>query len=87
MYMDEKVYSEEQLQKILEANRQAERWKAYGKQWFLEALAHTEGLVRQGAFPQEAHQVGQIVFRQFSINTESPAAQPEKKEEEPAQQD
>jgi hypothetical protein len=82
MYMaEQKTYTEEEMQKIVTATQVKNFWLAYGKQWFLESLSHTESLVRQGAFPQEAHQVGRMCFEQFMANTGITAA-PSKKEEE-----
>lgn len=75
------TYTKEEMQKILAAQRQQDIMMAYGKQWFMESLSHTENLVRQGAFPQEAHQVGQICFQQFMGNT-APKEEEKKPEDE-----
>ena len=79
---EQKTFTEEEVQKIIAAQRQNDLTMAYGKQWFLECLAHTANLVNQGAFPQEAHQVGQMCYRSFLGNTGAPAQPAEKKEEE-----
>jgi hypothetical protein len=84
MAEEKETYTKEEMQKIIAQTRQQDLMMAYGKQWFMESLAHTENLVRQGAFPQEAHQVGQICFQQFMGNT---GAQPEKKDEEKKPED
>ena len=81
--MEPKTYTEEEMQKMIAAAQQQQAITAFGKQWFMESLLHTENLVRQGAFPQEAHQVGQMCFQQFMANTGVPAA---KKEEEPKEE-
>ena len=56
----------------------------FGKQWFMEALAHTKSLVEQGAFPEEAHKVGlQIQYLFMVDNGLWKPKEPPKKEEPP----
>jgi hypothetical protein len=79
--MESKTYTEEELQSILKA----QAINTYGNQFFIEALAHTASLVRQGAFPQEAHQVGQMCYKQFMDNTQG-RPEPEKKVEKASEE-
>jgi hypothetical protein len=79
---EKKTYTEEELaQKIKDAQEGQARFD-YGRQWFLECLAHTANLVNQGAFPQEAHKMGQVFFQQFMMNMGAPQVPPAVKKEE-----
>ena len=68
--------------KIAEVRKQ-QQVADFGKQWFLEALSHTAGMVNRGEFPVEAHQVGQMCFQQFmGADGEKPRAEEEKSHEQ-----
>jgi hypothetical protein len=63
------MISEEEIEKRIAEEvakaRQAQMRADFGKQWFIEALSHTAGMVNRGEFPHEAHQVGQLCYQQF----------------------
>ena len=58
------ITKEEMERKIAEVRKQ-QQVADFGKQWFIEALSHTAGMVNRGEFPVEAHQVGQMCYQQF----------------------
>jgi hypothetical protein len=63
------MISEEEMEKRIVEEvakaRQAQMQADFGKQWFIEALSHTAGMVNRGEFPHEAHQMGQLCYQQF----------------------
>jgi hypothetical protein len=80
-------YTEEEVQKMITEAKINQARTDYGRQWFIESLAHTGSLVNQGAFPAEAHQMGQVFYNQFLRNTEAPPTEDKKPEEEKPDQE